>query len=298
MHTDTTRQEPDTRQTSGHFSTTTRELSATAPITDDALTERSKKIWSAGEYDRVAAGFRHEAEAFVARLELTPTLQVLDVASGSGNLTIPAARTGAAVTGFDLVASLLTQASEWAEREELIIALDQGNAEQLPYDDAQFDVVMSMFGIMFAARPDKVISELTRVTRKGGRVALANWTRSGFVGQMFGLHGKFAPPPADAPSPLLWGDAEVLHERFDARDWKLRLTPRVLEFRYPVTPAESAKLFMDTYGPTIMTIARLDHEQRVEFTRQLIAQWTSKQKSDGRTTVVESEYLEVIATRR
>jgi ubiquinone/menaquinone biosynthesis C-methylase UbiE len=298
MHTGTLPQ-ADTHPAHAHAATTTRNLfAATAPLTDDAFTERSRKIWSAGDYDRIAAGFRHEAESFVARLGLTPALQVLDVASGSGNLTIPAARTGAAVIGFDLVPSLLAQASQWAEQEGLVIALDQGNAEELPYDDAQFDVVMSMFGVMFAARPDKVVSELTRVTRKGGRVALANWTRTSFVGQMFALHGKFAPPPTDIPSPLLWGDRAVLYDRFNARDWELQLTPRVLEFRYPCSPAESAALFVETYGPTVMTIARLDHAQRVEFTRQLIAHWKSQQKGAGRTTVVDSEYLEVIATRR
>src|SRR5688572_12332366 len=172
----------------------------------DALTERSRRIWGAGDYDRIAAGFRHEAEAFVGRLALRPGLAVLDAACGSGNLAIPAARTGATVTGFDLVPALLADAARWARRERLAVAFEEGNVEALPYADGQFDVVLSMFGVMFAARPDRVAAELARVTRPGCRVALANWTRAGFTGQMLAMHAAAAPPPAGVPSPLLWGD--------------------------------------------------------------------------------------------
>src|SRR5262245_60473699 len=121
-----------------------------ATLSGDPMTERSKRIWSAGDYDRISAGFRHEAQALVQRVSLTSGMQVLDAACGSGNLTIPAGRTGACVTGFDLVASLLDATAVWAARESLNITLDQGNVEELPYGDAQFDVVMSMLGIMFA----------------------------------------------------------------------------------------------------------------------------------------------------
>jgi ubiquinone/menaquinone biosynthesis C-methylase UbiE len=140
----------------------------------DLLTERSRYIWSAGNYDRIANGFRLEALEFVNRLGLTPDLNVLDAACGSGNLTIPAARTGARVTGFDLVSSLLDDAAMMAARERLIMRLDEGTVEELPYEDGEFDVVMSMFGVMFAARADRVMRELKRVTRPDGRVALAN----------------------------------------------------------------------------------------------------------------------------
>ena len=166
-----------------------------APARDE-LTERSRRIWGDGDYDRIAAGFRDEARAFVDRLSLRPGQLVLDAAAGSGNLTIPAARTGAVVTGIDLVPSLLSAASRWAARDGLTVNLDVGNVEELPYDDARFDVVLSMFGVMFAARPDRVIAELARVTRPGGRVVLANWTRGGFIGKMLAKHAAVAPPPA------------------------------------------------------------------------------------------------------
>ena len=141
----------------------------TAP---DALTERSVRIWSAGAYDHISAGFRREAAAFVARQRITDADRVLDVACGSGNTTIPAALTGADVTGIDLVPSLLELAGAWARREAISVRLDVGTAEALPYADASFDVVLSMFGVMFAARPERVVSELARVTRRGGRLSV------------------------------------------------------------------------------------------------------------------------------
>lgn len=265
----------------------------------DALTERSRRVWGAGDYDRVSAGFREGAEEFVARRSLQPRQIVLDVAAGSGNLTIPAARTKAYVTGLDLVPSLLAKAEAWARREGVSVALDEGNAEELPYADSQFDVVMSMFGVMFAARPERVVAELARVTRPGGLVALANWTRSGFIGQMLALHVKRVPPPAGVPSPLLWADEEVLRQRFDDRTWRLTTSVRSLTFRYPFSPAGSVELFRAAYGPTLRTFEALDENQRALFADELTGYWTAKNRSaQVGATEVESEYLEVLAVRR
>ncbi len=283
--------------------TTTGDVTVTLPLSrdrraGDALTERSRSIWSAGDYDRISAGFRGEAEAFVGRLSLRPQELVLDAACGSGNLTIPAARTGAFVTGLDIVPSLLAAASAWARREGLLVALDEGSVEDLPYPDAQFDVVLSMFGVMFAARPECVVAELARVTRPGGRVALANWTRRGFVGRMLAMHSARVAPPAGIPSPLLWGDEEVLRDWFNDQDWRLTTALRSLTFRYPYTPAGTAELFRATYGPTVRVFEKLDDDSRASFGAELTAHWSSHQAPGSATTEVESEYLEVVATRR
>ena len=269
-----------------------------AALGRDALTERSRRTWSAGDYDRIAAGFRDEARTFVERLSLRAGQAVLDAACGSGNLTIPAAHTGASVTGVDLVPALLYAASRWAARDGLAVTLDLGNVEQLPYADAQFDVVVSMFGIMFAARPDEVVAELARVTRPGGRVALANWTRHGFIGRLLAMHAAVAPPPAGTPSPLLWSDETVLRERFDERTWRLTLTKRRLTFRYPHTPAGTAELFRAAYGPTVRAFAALDEDGRASFAADLAAHWSWHQRGSGASTEVDAEYLEVIAARR
>ena len=263
----------------------------------DPLAQRSVRIWSAGDYDRISAGFRDGAEAFVARRGLKPHHQVLDAASGSGNLTIPAARTGATVTGIDIVGALLKDASHWAASEELSVTLDEGNVEELPYSDARFDVVMSMFGVMFAARPDRVVAELARVTRPGGYVALANWTRRGFIGQMLAMHGAAVPPPAEIPSPLLWADEAVLRERFDDRAWRLTTIPRTLTFHYFHTPAGTAELFRAAYGPTVRTFEALDEDGRASFAAALREHWTRANRPGSTSTEVESEYLEVVAVR-
>lgn len=270
---------------------------ATAPSITDPLTQRSHTIWSAGAYDRISAGFRGEAEAFVARLALGAGDDVLDAACGSGNLTIPAARTGATVTGLDLVSDLLALTEAWAAREQLSIHLDEGNAESLPYGARTFDAVLSMFGVMFAARPELVAEELQRVTRIGGRVALANWTRGGFIGQMLALHGKFVPPPAGVPSPILWGDTDVLSERFPADAWSVTTTPRVLTFRFAHTAAGVAELFRGSYGPTVRTFAALGEDQRAEFAAALTSHWERHARVTPAGVEVDSEYVEVIATR-
>lgn len=270
-----------------------------AVAASDPLTERTLRIWGAGEYDRIAAGFRDEAQAFVDRQTIEPGTRVLDAACGSGNLTIPAARTGADVTGFDLVPSLLEITATRAAAEGLSLLLDSGTVEALPYSNAQFEIVLSMFGVMFAARPDKVVSELARVVRPGGRVALANWVRGGFIGRMLALHVGYVPPPADLPSPLLWGDEAVIRERFDNRLWDVTCTPRTLRFRYPHTPAGTAELFRGTYGPTVRTFEALDVDRRARFAADLADHWGKHQVSaTPDTTEVDSDYLEVVAIRR
>jgi 2-polyprenyl-3-methyl-5-hydroxy-6-metoxy-1,4-benzoquinol methylase len=271
--------------------------SYTAPSRDPS-TERTQRIWSAGDYDRISVGFRDEAEAFVERMALSPEEDVLDSACGSGNLTIPAARTGANVTGFDLVPALLDTAASWAARERLAIRLDQGTVEDLPYENASFDTVLSMFGVMFAARPDRVVSELARVTRRGGRVALANWTRNGFIGQLLATHVAYVTPPAGSVSVLQWGDESVVRERLSERDWQVTTALRTLTFRYPYTPAGTAELFRTCYGPTIRTLEALDNQRAHSLAADLTYHWERHQRPGARGTQVESEYLEVIAIRR
>jgi len=268
-----------------------------APL-PDALAERSRAIWSSGSYDRIAAGFRLDAARFVERLALTPDLSVLDAACGSGNLTIPAARTGARVTGLDIVSSLLDAAAMWAARERLIVRLDEGSVEEMPYADGEFDVALSMFGVMFAARADRVVSELARVTRPGGRVVLANWTPTGFVGQMLWKHIAYSPPPQGVSSPLLWGDEAVVRERFNEADWDVTTTTRTLTFRYPYPPAGAADLFRYAYGPTVRVFATLDKQAQAKFAAELVEHWARHQRPGAQNTEVEAEYLEVVAVRK
>lgn len=264
----------------------------------DPLTERSLTTWSAGDYDRIAAGFRRGARDFVERLGLRRGLDVLDAACGTGNLTIPAAKSGARVTGFDLVPGLLEVAARRAVMDQLWINFDQGSVEELPYADTKFDVVMSMFGVMFAARPERVVAELARVTRRGGRVALANWTPDGFVGKLLKTHAAYVPAPAGVPSPLRWGSDAAIRELFGAATWDVSTNVRTLTFNYPHMPAGTADLFRVAYGPTVRAMAILDTERRELLAAELAELWQAHQRPGAIVTEVDSEYLEVVAVRR
>ncbi|HMJ08805.1 MAG TPA: class I SAM-dependent methyltransferase, partial [Pyrinomonadaceae bacterium] len=151
----------------------------------ETLKNRLRDTWVAGDFGQIAKAITEGAEKFVERLALTPGTKVLDVACGTGNLAIPAARAGADVTGVDIAPNLIEQAKGRAEADGLTAKFEVGDAEALPYGDGSFDVVMTMFGAMFAPRPDVTADELKRVCRSGGTIAMANWTPTGFVGQMF-----------------------------------------------------------------------------------------------------------------
>jgi ubiquinone/menaquinone biosynthesis C-methylase UbiE len=142
----------------------------------ETLKTRLKSMWMAGDFGQIAKQIQASADQFISRLALKPGDQVLDVACGTGNTAIPAARAGATVTGSDIATNLLEQARARAAAEGLTIKFEEGDAENLPYSDNAFDVVVTMYGAMFAPRPELVAAELVRVCRPGGRIAMANWT--------------------------------------------------------------------------------------------------------------------------
>jgi SAM-dependent methyltransferase len=263
----------------------------------EALKSRLKAMWMTGDFGEVAKHIEMGAEEFIARLALKPGVRVLDVACGSGNLAIPAARLGAIVTGVDIATNLLEQARARAEAEGLTIGFDEGDAESLPYADAAFDVVVSMFGAMFAPRPELVAAELVRVCRSGGQIAMANWTPDGFIGQMFKVGGKYVPPPPSMPSPLKWGDEETVRERLRDGIADLQLTRRMCPFKYPSPPAGVVESFRKYYGPTQRTFEALDANGQAALRNDLERLWAEHNQATDNTTYVEGEYLEVIATR-
>ena len=154
------------------------------------------------------------ADEFIGGLKLPPgPCRLLDVACGTGNLAVPAAKAGATVTGVDIAPNLIVQARERAANEGLSITFDEGDAEALPYADGSFDVVVTMFGAMFAPRPDIVVSELARVLKPNGLLAMANWNPGGFTGKMFKIGSQHVPPAHGLPAPVLWGDDATARER-------------------------------------------------------------------------------------
>lgn len=265
----------------------------------DPLTARSRTTWVAGDFGKIARAYVSGAAEFVARQQVAANEKVLDVACGSGNLTIPAARRAAQVTGLDIAPNLLEQARALSHHEGLRnVQLDEGTAESLPYADGSFDLVLSMFGVMFAPRPEKVAQELVRVTRLGGRIALANWTPDGFIGQMFRIVGKYAPPPADTPSPLLWGTEEKVSERLGNGVTNVRATRRMITLSFPFDAAAAVDAFITWYGPTVRAYASLDGAGKEAFRSELVEHWSAHNKAHRGATAVESAYLEYQATRK
>jgi ubiquinone/menaquinone biosynthesis C-methylase UbiE len=263
----------------------------------EPLKERLKAIWMAGNYAMVAKHIELCAEEFISRLTLSPGDRVLDVACGNGNLAIAARRRGAIVTGVDIAANLLEQGRERAKAEGLEIQFDEGDAEQLPYGDGAFDVVVTMFGAMFAPRPKVVAAELLRVCRSGGRIAMANWTPQGFAGQMFKVNAKHVPPPPNVPSPVKWGEEETVSELLKDGVANLQMTRRMCQFKYPFAPAEVVEFFRTYFGPTQAAFAALDADGQAALRSDLEQLWSKYNQATDDTTQVESEYLEVIATR-
>ncbi len=272
---------------------------ATVPDNFAELKQRLRATWMAGDFGQIAKLNAREGEGFIQRLNLKPGTKVLDVACGTGNQSIPSARAGAEVIGLDIAPNLLEQARKRAADEKLKIEFVEGDAEKIPYEAARFDVVLSMFGAMFAPRPDVLASELKRVCRPGGLIAMGNWTPEGFVGQMFQITAKHAPPPPGMQPPVLWGVEKIVTERLNQGAGKiarLEMKKQHLIFDYPFPPADAVAFFRKYFGPTQTTFARLDPAGQVALAADLTQHWTKNNQGDADHTVIKAEYLEVHAT--
>jgi SAM-dependent methyltransferase len=263
----------------------------------DSLKARLKSTWMSGNYGHFATFLEPGALEFLACLEVAPGTQMLDVACGAGQVAIPAARAGAEVTGIDIASNLIEQAQARARAEGLDARFDEGDAEMMPYEDASFDLVVSLFGAMFAPRPERVAGELVRVCRPGGRIVMANWMPEGHVGQMFKIIGKYVPPPPLMVSPVKWGDERAVRERLKDGISRLYMTNRLYPMRYPFPPAGVVEFFRAFYGPTKSAFAGLDAEGQHALRHDLEQLWQGNNRARDGSTLVEAEYLEVTAIR-
>ena len=180
--------------------------------------------------------------------------------------------------------------------ERLDVRFDVGAAEALPYPDESFDTVMSMFGVMFSARPERALAELVRVTRRGGRIALANWTPAGFVGSMLRAHRAFVPPPPGSASVLAWGDPKEMSRLLGphaGRFRAVRFVPRTIEMAFPLPPGGVVGLFREFYGPSVKTFEALDSQRRTALETELLRLWTDATRAPEGSTAIDAEYLEV-----
>lgn len=262
-----------------------------------ALKARLRATWMAGNFGVIAPVIEDLQDELVGRLGIRPGMKVLDVACGTGNSAIPAAKRGADVIGIDIAPNLLEQARARAAAEGVKAQFQEGDAEKLEFPDASFDLVISIYGAMFAPRPELVASELKRVTKSGGRIVMGNWTPTGFSGQMFKLAGKYVPPPPGMPPPVLWGDEKTVRERLGDGISKLEITRRIAEMKYAMNEAEVVEHFRQYFGPTARTFEALDAAGQAAYRSDLEAKWKEHNRAKDGTVCVESEFLEIIATR-
>ena len=261
-----------------------------------AVKARQQSAWSSGNYAVVGTTLQIVGEQLAEASNIKWDERVLDVAAGNGNATLAAARRGGAVTSTDYVDGLLRQGAARADAEGLKVRFEPADAEELPYADGSFDLVLSTFGVMFAPDQARAATELARVCRPGGRVGLANWTPEGFIGQLFKTLGRHVPPPAGVQSPALWGVETHLRSLFGDAIESMAIKRRMFNFRYR-SPAHFVEVFRTWYGPVHKAFAALPAEGAAALNEDLLALLAARNRATD-FLVVPSEYLEVVATRR
>ncbi|MGA7410828.1 MAG: class I SAM-dependent methyltransferase [Bryobacteraceae bacterium] len=237
-----------------------------------------------------------EAEAFYRRLAVPPGSRFLDVACGSGQLALIAARQGVDATGIDIAENLIERARERARLERLSARFQEGDVEDLPFADATFDVVASLVGAIFAPRPEVAAKELLRVCRPGGIVAMANWTPQGFVGQLFKIVSDFV-APSGMREPVLWGDESEVRRLLGAGVSRMEFTRRNAVLNFPFPPGEVVRFFRLYHGPANRAFASLNRAGRVRLQAEMEELWSTHNLAKSGFTTVDAEWLEVIATR-
>ena len=260
----------------------------------EAVKQRQQAVWASGDFAEIATLIVPVAERLADAADLRAGSDVLDVATGSGNVAIAAARLGCRVVGIDYVPALLERGRERARAERLTIEFVDGDAEAIPFADGSFDAVVSAYGSMFAPDHRRTAAEILRVTRPTGRVALASWTPEGFLGALFGTVAGHVPPPAGVQSPMLWGTEEHLFELFgDDVAWEHHRR-RTFTFRF-TSPEAFVETFVRYYGPTLKAVEAAG-PALTEDLQALVRRWN--RLPEGGPIAVPGEYLESVGTRR
>jgi ubiquinone/menaquinone biosynthesis C-methylase UbiE len=262
-----------------------------------AIKTRQQATWASGDYHMIGTQILIVAEQLIETLDLRSTERVLDVATGSGNAALAAARRGCDVIGLDYVPALLDRARQRALAEGVDAEFIEGDAEALPFADGSFDVVSSVFGAMFAPDQERTASELLRVTRPGGRIGLVAHTPAGFIGQLFKTNAKHVPPPAGLASPILWGTPERLESLFGDAIAELRVEKRHLVFRYR-SAADYLDYWRRYYGPTLKSFEAVGDQGQAALEADLLELIARFDVAGDGTMVVPSEYLEAVIVRR
>lgn len=263
----------------------------------ETLKRKQHAVWSSGDYNRIAALTVPVAERLTAAAEIRPGSGVLDVATGTGHAALAAARQFSHVTAIDYVPSLLQVGRLRASAEDLQIDFVEVDAEQLPFPDQSFDVVLSAIGVMFTADHQRAAAELVRVCRPGGTIALASWTPGGFAGQMLKIVTRHVPPPSIAQPPTRWGTPEAVQQLLGDRITRLRFERQEVLQRFH-SPEHFADVFLTHYGPTRTAAHQLDSDGRQALRQDMIALAGSNNRAQDGTFSTGWEYLVSLAVKR
>jgi SAM-dependent methyltransferase len=261
-----------------------------------AVKQRQQQAWASGDFAVVASRIVIVAEQLCETADLHAGWHVLDVATGSGNAAIAAARLGCSVVGVDYVPSLLERGRERAEAEGLPVVFAEGDAEALPYADDSFDAVVSVFGSMFAPDHERAAAELMRVSRPGGTIALASWTPDGFIGELFRTVAAHVPPPAGVQSPMLWGTEAHLRSLFGDGIASLEVDERIFTWRFS-SAEEFVAFFRTWYGPTFKAFAALEGDAQDALEQDLVElarRWDRLGGGSG-SIAIPAAYIEAVA---
>ena len=263
----------------------------------EAIKQRQRSTWASGDYAIIGTTLQIVGELLAEAVDVRADERVLDVAAGNGNASLAAARRFAQVTSTDYVPHLLDRGAARAQAEGLPITFRVADAERLPFADEEFDVVLSTFGVMFAPDQERAALELLRVTRRGGRIGLANWTPEGFIGDLFRIIARFATPPPALRSPMLWGSEPHIVQLFGAQAADIRSVRRHFQFRYR-SAAHWIEIFRQFYGPTHKLYAALDAKEQEQLSASITELLERLNTGGSRSLLIPGEYLEVVVTRQ
>jgi ubiquinone/menaquinone biosynthesis C-methylase UbiE len=263
----------------------------------EAITKKQQAVWATGDFHEIGRQVIQVSDDLCRAVDPHAGAKVLDVACGSGNAALVAARRYTEVYGIDYVPELIEHAKQRAAAEATKIDFRVADAQHLPFPDAMFDFVLSVFGVMFAPDRERAASELLRVCKPGGTIALACWTPGGFVGEFFKLQSGHAPPPPGVRPPVHWGTEDVLRELLGPGTAQIRAERRMSR-QYYLSPQHAVHLFRTYFGPTVRAFQSLQPAEQEVFKSELEALFTRHNQATDGTLHVQSEYLQVLATRK
>lgn len=267
------------------------------PATDlGSVKKKQNAAWGSGDYAKIGTTIQIVGEELAEAMELNPAARVLDVAAGNGNATLAFARRWCDVTSTDYVATLLARGEARAAAEDLPVRFQVADAEALPFNDGEFDAVVSSFGVMFAPKQKQAAAELLRTCRSGGRIGLANWTPDSFIGALFKTIGAFTPPPPGVHSPALWGTRHWIEETFGTGCTSISFNEKSFVFRYR-SPAHFVEIFRTFYGPVHKAFLALDAEKQAALESSILNLIAERNTATDGSMRVPSQYAEIVMVK-